>query len=307
MIDYTNEFVIEDLGEHELWVYDIEVEDCHNFFGNDILVHNSNYFTFDDVVNHFPAFKDKSDEQITELLHQFCEKKIIPVINSATDELAEYMNAYDNFMSMKRECIASTGFWTAKKRYALNVWDKEGIRYKTPKLKIVGLETVKSSTPSFVVPALEECISIILSKSNSNLLEYISNFEIEFKSKDYKEIAFVSSVNGISKYSDNKGNPLKGCPGHVKGVLAYNRHTKKTKIKNGDKVGLLPLKQPNIFGSPTIAYPSEGLDDDMKDSILKSLDYTALYEKTFLKPLEAITCAIGWTVEDTNDLSSFFE
>lgn len=268
---------------------------------------DSNLFCFDDVVNHFPAFKNKTDEQIVDLLNQFCEKKIIPVINRATDELAEYMNAYDNFMSMKRECIASTGFWTAKKRYALNVWDKEGIRYKTPKLKIVGLETVKSSTPDFVVPALEECISIILSKTNSDLFEYVSEFEAKFRSKDYRDIAFVSSVNGIDKYSDKQGNPLKGCPGHVKGVLTYNRHTKRTKIKNGDKVGLLPIIQPNAFRSPSIAYPSEGLDDDMKDSILKLLDYATLYEKTFLKPLEAITNAIGWKIEDTNDLSSFFE
>lgn len=268
---------------------------------------DSNYFTFKDVVDTFPAFKGKSKPEIVEMLDQFAEKKIIPVINAATAELAEYMNAYDNFMTMKREAIASTGFWTAKKRYALDVWDMEGIRYKEPEIKITGLETVKSSTPKFCIPALEHCIEIILRNDNSKLLSYINQFEKEFSTRDYREIASITSVNNIRKYSDANGFPMKGATAQVKGALAYNRLKLKDRINDGDKVGLLPLKLPNKFNSPIIAYTSEGLSDDLKESVTAVIDYNALYAKTFLAPLELMTKAVGWKTEDTNDLLSFFE
>lgn len=307
MIDYTTTFSIEDLGEQDVWVYDIEVDECHNFFGNDILVHNSNYFTFKDVVDTFPAFKDKSKPEIVEMLDQFSEKKIIPVINAATDELAEYMHAYDNFMTMKREAIASSAFWTAKKRYAMDVWDMEGIRYKEPEIKITGLDTVKSSTPKFCIPALKNCISIMLRDTNDDLLKFIDKFHVEFSTRDYREIASISSVNNIKKYSDQHGNPVKGCPGHVKGALAYNRTNPTNKIKDGDKVGLLLLKLPNKFQSTVFAYTSDGLDEALVDSVVAAIDYNALYNKVFLAPLDLMTKAINWKTEDSNDLLSFFQ
>lgn len=266
---------------------------------------DSNYFTFEDVVNHFPAFKNKSDAEIVEMLDQFSEKRIIPVINQACADLAKYMNAYDNFMSMKREAIASTAFWTAKKRYAMDVWDMEGVRYKSPEIKITGLETVKSSTPKFCVPALEECIRIILRSDNNELFKHIDRFEKEFKTRDYKEIAAVTTVNNIKKYSDKEGNPIKGCPMNVRAALTYNK-VAKNKIKEGDKIGLLKLKEPNCFRSPVFGYTSAGLEGDLKASVVAAIDYTELYNKVFLAPLELMTNAIGWKSEDTNDLTSFF-
>lgn len=266
---------------------------------------DSNYFTFDDVVKHFPAFKNKSDAEIVEMLDQFSEKRIIPVINKACEDLAKYMNAYDNFMSMKREAIASTAFWTAKKRYAMDVWDMEGARYKSPEIKITGLETVKASTPRFCVPALEECVRIILREDNDALFRHIDKFEKEFRTRDYREIAANTAVNNIAKYSDKEGNPIKGCPMNVRAALAYNK-VATNKIKDGDKVGLLKLKQPNKFRTPVFAYTSDGLEGDLKDLVVAAIDYSELYDKVFMAPLELMTKAIGWKAEDTNDLSSFF-
>ena len=71
-----------------------------------------------------------------------------PFIESSYQELADYVGAYDQKMFMKRENIADRGIWTAKKRYILNVWDSEGVRYEEPKLKMMGIEAVKSSTPA---------------------------------------------------------------------------------------------------------------------------------------------------------------
>jgi len=266
---------------------------------------DSNYFTFDDVVNHFPAFKNKSDAEIVEMLDRFSEQKIIPVINKACDDLAKYMNAYDNFMSMKREAIASTAFWTAKKRYAMDVWDMEGLRYKEPQIKITGLETVKSSTPMFCVPALEKCVEIILREDNAALFKHMDDFEKEFKTRDYREIGSVTAVNNIKKYSDKEGNPIKGCPMNVRAALAYNK-VAKNKIKDGDKIGILKLKEPNKFRTPVFAYTSDGLEGDLKDAIVKSMDYYELYEKVFTAPLKLMTDAVGWKHEDSNDLASFF-
>ena len=60
--------------------------------------------------------------------------------------LADYSNAFKNAMVMKREVIANKGIWVAKKRYMLNVIDEEGVRLAEPKLKLMGIEAVKSST-----------------------------------------------------------------------------------------------------------------------------------------------------------------
>ena len=93
--------------------------------------------------------REKTNESVVGFLDKVCKVKLEPFIESAYQALARNVNAYAQKMIMKRENIADRGIWTAKKRYILNVWDSEGVRYEKPKLKIMGLETARSSTPAF--------------------------------------------------------------------------------------------------------------------------------------------------------------
>lgn len=276
---------------------------------------DSVYFCLEDIVNkHMNGW---SNDKITEALDKFAKEKIQPYINKSYEELAEYTNAYENKMSMKREAIASTGFWTAKKRYALNVYDMEDYRYKPEEiakgenLKILGLETQKSSTPVFIQEALKEAIRIILQEDNNKLFNFNNDFEKIYKAKDYKDICEITSVNHLKKYSDKNGLPIKGAQMHVKGALAHNRLARKVNIKlieDGDKIGLMPIKTPNRFdNAPAIAFGPAGIPKEFdSDYILSIVDYNDMYNKVYIKPLKLILDAIDWKLEDSVDLTDFF-
>lgn len=275
---------------------------------------DSVYFYLDDLVEKY--FKGKSDEYITEALDKFSEQKIQKYINNSYEELAEYMNAYENKMNMDREVIARTGFWTKKKRYALDVMDIEGYRYSkeerdnTENMKILGLETQKSSTPKLVQDKLKDCITIILREDNKALFNLLEKFEREFKLCDYNKISGTTGVNGLDKYSDKAGFPIKGAQMHVKGALAFNREAKRLGeplITNGDKIGVLFLKEPNRLRSPAIGFPQTGFPKSFdKEYILSVADYYKTYNKIFLAPLKLMTNVVDWETEDTVDITDFF-
>lgn len=233
------------------------------------------------------------------------------VINPANDDLTVYMNNYEKKMFMDREAIALTGFFLAKKRYALNVFDMEGTRYAEPKLKIMGIETQRSSTPALAQKGLKECIRIILQENQSNLQTYVTTFKRDWMKAEYHDVSYVSSANNLAKNQDAAGHPIKGCPGHIKGVLAFNRLAKLNgfdAIQEGEKVALVKLKEPNKFSASVLAYPSgselpEGIDPLYVKS---TIDYTLLYEDKFKSPLVAICNAIKWDYEKSFSLSSFF-
>lgn len=283
---------------------------------------DSVYLQLDKFVDMMMAKAGKNEadvpkHKIVDMLDRFANTKVEPYIADSYQELADYMNAFDQKMFMDREVIADTGFWTAKKRYALNVWDSEGKRKYdkdgnlVPKLKIMGLETQRSSTPVFVQDALYETIRIILQEDQNALIEYYKKVEADYKTRDYQEIAKVSSANNISKYCTPDYFPVKGCLGHIKGVLAYNRLAVKTPgvdvIQEGEKVCLLTLREPNILGCSTFAYPSgENIPAEFNLDIKKMLDYREMMEKHYTAPVETICGAIKWDYEEKNSLSDIF-
>lgn len=276
---------------------------------------DSTYFNLEDFVEKY--LSNKSDEFICTALNKFCEEKVQPFINESYSELAEYMNAYEQRMEMDREAIARTGFWTAKKRYALDVLDMEGYRYTNEEynngenLKILGLETQKSSTAVFIQNKLKDCIVTILRKDNNELIKEISKFENEFMNLQYTDVCGVTAVNGLKKYSDKKGFPVKGAQIHVKGALAFNRLANELNeelIQDGDKIQILFLREPNKIMSPSIAIPSTGLPKSFPLKYISSkADLYKTFEKVFLDPLKLITDSINWKTEDTVDITSFFE
>lgn len=270
---------------------------------------DSCYVSFEDFVSKYMS--DKDTDFIVNALDQYAEKKVQPLLNSWYKDLADYMNHYDSVMYMKREAIAETGFFIAKKRYALRVWDMEGVRYKEPDTKIMGLETQRSSTPQLARDGLKDAIDLILGGDQARLLTHIDSIHNQYLAIDYREISGVSSANNLAKYSDRSLMPIKGCPGHIKGVLAYNRLAVSLDgvdpIKDGEKIAWILLREPNKYGSERFAYLSGSrIPDAMNpDQILRFMDRETMYEKSFIKPLASICDAIGWKYKDEISLEDF--
>jgi len=269
---------------------------------------DSCYITLDPLVEKF--YKNHPSEKIAQILDSICEEKIQEILNKECDKIADYTNAFDKKIIFKREAIAETGIWVAKKRYALNVSNNEGVQYKEPKLKVMGLEIVRSSTPEPVREALRGAVKLALSKTEEELQEYILKFEKEFKQLPPEDIAFPRGVNGVSKYYDS-GNIYKtGTPMHVRGALLYNFYLDKfnldkiyQKIKEGDKIKFIYLKEPNTIGENCIAFntiiPPEF-------DIKKYSDYDTMFQKSFLEPLSAILNGIGWSAKPKATLEGLF-
>ena len=255
-------------------------------------------------------FKDQSDNRkIVKILDKFSEEKLQPFIDSSFAKLAKYVNAYDQKMIMKREVIANKGIWTAKKRYILNVYNEEGVDLKEPKLKIMGIEAVKSSTPAPCRVKIKEALKVIMNKDEAALIQFIEDFRKHFKTLPPEEVAYPRSCNNLKKYSSTKDIYLKGCPIHVRGALLYNnilknkRLTKYEKIQEGDKIKFIKLKEPNTLHQDVISFigvlPKEF-------DLHKYIDYDNQFDKSFLEPLRFIVKAIGWNFERHTTLDSFF-
>ena len=193
---------------------------------------DSIYLNLGPLVNKFFASKSSDKAAIVSLLNKICEEKLEPFIEKSYQELATYVSAYEQKMSMKRENIADRGIWTAKKRYILNVWDSEGVRYKEPKMKIMGLETARSSTPAYFRDKLYAAFQIIIGKNNDELINFINGVRSETKERPYDEVAFPRGVNNLSKYRHPTTIYSKGTPIHVRGALLYNWYVKKYEVEH---------------------------------------------------------------------------
>jgi len=254
--------------------------------------------------------KGKSTEQIIDFLGKVCDNKIEPYIEKCFDELADYSNAFKNAMVMKREVIANKGIWVAKKRYMLNVLDEEGVRLADPKLKLMGIEAVKSSTPQVCRGKIKEAIKVIMSKEQTDLQSLVSDFRKDFFNMKAEQIAFPRSCNNLKKYRDHANIFIKGTPIHVKGALIYNYQIHKLGlqqkyplIQEGDKIKFIKLKEANPFKFDVISYMTV-LPDEFK--IKEYVDYDIQFEKTFLDPMRFILDAVGWKAEPQASLEAFF-
>lgn len=278
---------------------------------------DSLYITFDRLVDRvLPKGGDLSEDQYTrkcvDFLDRIAKEKIEPFIDKSYQDLADLMNAYDQKMIMKREAIADKGIWTAKKRYILNVYDNEGVRYTEPKLKVMGLEMVKSSTPMSCRNKMKETFKLIMSGSEAEVQKFIADFHEEFKTLPFEEVAFPRGVSELSKYSDGSRDLVipKGAPIHVRGSLAYNYMLYKHKlekryetIKDGEKIKFCYLKEPNPVGQNVFSVLSS-LPKEF--GIEKYIDYDKQFDKAFVEPLRAVLHAVGWEPEKKATLEAFF-
>jgi DNA polymerase elongation subunit (family B) len=271
---------------------------------------DSIYLNMGPLVTKFFGNRTDDKNAIVSILDKICQDKLEPFIEQSYQNLADYVSAYDQMMFMKRENIAERGIWTAKKRYILNVWNSEGVQYNEPKLKMMGIEAVKSSTPAPCRQMIKDGLKLMMNGTEDNVIDFIEECRVKFRSLPPEEIAFPRTASDIRKYHSSSDIYTKGTPIHCRGALLFNHYVKQKKltnkyslISNGEKIKFLYLKKPNIIQENIISFiqdfPRElGLD--------KYIDYDLQFEKSFVEPLKSILDAIGWSVEKTVNLESFF-
>jgi len=253
----------------------------------------------DNDVNKIVDFLDKSSSQLIE-----------PYIDKSYRKLAKRMNHYQHLMFMDREIIADRALWTAKKRYIMNVFDSEGVRYEEPQLKIMGSEAIRSSTPAACKEKMKKLFRIIMSGTEEDAINYIEQFKEEFSKLEAEDIFFPRSVRGLEKYYDAAQLYKKGTPIHVKGALIYNKLLKDLKlmnsyptIKDGEKIKFAYLKKPNPVGDTVIAILNNLPHEfDLKDYI----DYDLQFSKAFIEPMSSVMNSVGWKTERVSTLEDFF-
>jgi DNA polymerase elongation subunit (family B) len=271
---------------------------------------DSIYLNMGPLVETVYKGREKTTESVVSFLDKICKMELEKYIESCYQELADYVNAYDQKMQMKRENIADRGIWTAKKRYILNVWDSEGVRYEEPKLKMMGIEAVKSSTPAPCRKMIKDALKLIMSSTEDDVINYIDKCLDDFKNLPPEQISFPRSVSDVDKYKSFSEIYTKGTPIHVRGALLFNHYIKKSNltnkyslIQNGEKIKFVYLKKPNIIHENVISFIQ---DFPIELNLDKYIDYELQFEKAFLEPLKIILDAIGWRVKKTSTLESFF-
>jgi DNA polymerase elongation subunit (family B) len=276
---------------------------------------DSLYLSFDGYVKK-TGLTDTTE--IVDHLSAFAKDTVTPFINQTFDELATYMNAFKNTMDMKRETIAKSGFWTAKKRYALDAYDVEGVRFKEPEIKVTGLESVRTTTPEFCRKKINEAYALMLRGEQDDFWKFNESVREEFCKLPFEDVAFPKGVNGLTKYGKVEhigGEARLGwgarTPIHVRGSLLYNRLLQQKKldkmyppIRDSDKIRYSYMKMPNplnedVLSCPDILPRQFGLE--------KYIDYEKQFTKSYYDPIESVATIIGWTMEKRASLAAFYE
>ena len=269
---------------------------------------DSCYVTLDPLVKKYYAELPK--DKIIDIIDTICKTKIQEVLDEVCQDIAQYTNAFQQKITFKREAIADKGLWVSKKRYALNVYDNEGVRYATPKLKVMGLEIVRSSTPSAIRDALKDAVKICLDGKESTLHSFIQEMRTKFFTLSPEDIAFPRSVNGLEKYAHATEIYTKGTPMHVRASLLYNKMIvekqitqKYEKIEEGNKIKFLYLNERNPLRQNCMAFMSK-LPKEFE--LHRFVDYDMMFQKTFIEPLQSIIEGLNWTTEPQSSLDSLF-
>jgi len=270
---------------------------------------DSIYLNLSSLVGNVFQSKEETTKIIS-FMDKVCEGKIQPYIDKSYQELADYVNAYEQKMQMKREALADKGIWTAKKRYILNVYNNEGVAYKEPKLKVMGLEMIKSSTPSAIREKMKQIIQIMMTGTENDVHDFVRDFREEFKRLPPEEISFPRGVNGLNTYSDPVSLYKKGTPIHVKGAILYNHFLHKMNLTNkypliqeGEKLKFTYLKVPNHFKDTVISFPGR---IPKEFNLEEFIDYETQFQKAFIEPIQVVLDCLNWKTEKSFSLDSFF-
>ena len=261
-------------------------------------------------INMGPLVEQLQPKDPVAALDKICSDHFEKVLAKAYADLFVKQQAYINRMAMDREVIANRGIWTAKKRYILNVHNSEGVQYAEPKLKIMGIEAIKSSTPEVVRNKFKEMFKVIIEGDEAKTQRSISDFRNHFSSLPPEDVAFPRGVKDITKWERNTTLYAKGTPIHVRGSIMYNQSIKDKSlskmyplIQNGEKIKFCYMRMPNPIKENVIAFPGY-LPESL--GLHNYIDYNKQFDKTFIEPLLPILDAVGWSVDQKNTLEEFF-
>lgn len=291
----TDDFIIEDLGIKEEYVYDLEVEDNHNFFANDILLHNSNYYSLQKIKNKI--INDNDDIQTkVDKMDNFIQKIVDPIIEDYNKKYCEIFNLMQpDQVKAEREAISDKGVFVAKKRYFLRVYDMEGVRYEDPYMKRMGIEIIRTSTPDFSKKYLNDSINIILDGDNSSLVKWLNEIKKKFTSVP---IADISKRTGVSRINYKEDDII---PINSRAAIVYNKFITENNLTNqfnpiiaGDKIQIVYLKEPNIFKSNIVAFNNPEFIENYRQYV----DFDLNWDKNFLSPLKIMTESLGYRLEN---------
>ena len=265
---------------------------------------DSVYVCLDDLVS---AVNPKNP---LEFVDTVCKEKLEEVLEKSYGDLFDIMGGIENRMVMKREAIADRGIWTAKKRYILNVLDNEGVRYAEPKLKIMGIEAIKSSTPAPCREALKEMFKTIIAGTERDVQNNIESFRTYFKTLSPDQIAFPRGITNLTQFKDKQTIYRKGTPIHARGGILYNKMLKDmsldkqyNKIQNGEKIKFIYLRTPNHIKENVISF-LDYLPEEF--GLHRYIDYDTQFNKTFLDVIDPILSAVGWNSKEIATLDEFF-
>ena len=272
---------------------------------------DSNHLCMDDFVKKIFPDPDTPTEKIVSYLDKVFREIFEPLVDKYFQELADLTNSYEQKMVMKRESITDKMIITGKKRYIMNVWDTEGVRYKEPVIKMTGIEAIRKDTPYICRQYIKKAIHIMINGREDELHKYINECRVDFNTKRFDEIGKSSSVNNTAEYADKTSIFKKGTPMHVRGSLVYNHIIKNRKldkkyplISEGDKIKYCYLKLPNITHGHVLAVPKY-LPPELNLEIY--IDYDMQFTKTVINPLEKILNTFGWNTRKLITLESLFE
>lgn len=286
-----------------------------NDFFKKIFESDENFWTYgdtDSVLFTIKPFVDSLNttdvDEIIDQINKFSKEIIEPTIEARCQELSDYMNCYEQRMIFAREVISNRSVFVAKKKYVMSILDDEGIKHtKNPSYKIVGMESVKSSTPAWARDYLVQCYKTCIEKDETELQKFVTGIKKEFNSLDVNAIAMPRGVNDIGKWYDEDKMYIKGTPKHVKAAIAHNLMLKKLNldhiepITDGSKIKFVELNTPNPTGIGVIGFDTY-LPKEF--NIEKYINREVILEKSFTKPLSIFLDAIGWADEEQIDMFS---
>ena len=268
-------------------------------------------------VNMNEMVKKFNPKDPVKFLDKICREHFEGVLEKSYAVLAKKLDVMENRMEMSREVIANRGVWIAKKRYILNVHNNEGVQYAEPKMKMMGVDAVRSSTPQVCRDKFKKIFKVIIDEGETATQRFIADFKKEWKQLPPESVSFPRGCN-ISKkrdgvpftWADKKTIYKKACPIHVRGALLYNHYIKQAGldqkyeiIQNGEKIKFVYLKTPNSIKENVIAYAND-LPKEL--DLHRFIDYNKQYEKAFVDPIKHLLDALNWDVEPVATLEDFF-
>lgn len=299
------------------YVYDIGIQgDTPYFFANNILVHNSVYFSA------YPILKEKIESNKIKWSKDIAIELYDQLAEAVNESFVEFMKTafncpheYGKIIAAGREVVGERALFVKKKRYAVLITDNEGKREdidKPGKLKAMGFDLKRADTPVFVQEFLEEVLlKVLTGVPKDDIVQYIKEFKNEFHALQPWEKGTPKRVNNLTRYVTLEENTGKSnMPGHVRAAMNWNNLCKmyndnySIKIADGMKTIFCKLRD-NPMGYTSVSYP---IDQAHLPDWYKNLpfDEDAMEDIVVDQKIENLLWVLNWDLRALTDTRTTF-